>query len=250
MSDVRLEILTGLGLTNNEAIVYLANLELGPTTVIKMSKKTGLPRGSIYSVLGSLRHRGLVSTQPKGAKHVFVAESPDHLEKLLQQKKTMLQSILPDLFSMHMHLENKDTLIKHFQGLEGIKTALDNLLKLYTPGDYYYVITDQEKWYELDPIYARTFLGKRKEIQSQPKMILQDNTFAREYIDTKISRNEQAKILTNEYQFEADLIITPKIIAVSQTVHPLNTLTIENEAIIGVCRQMFELVWASLPDES
>lgn len=250
MSDPKLEILSNLGLTGNEAVVYLANLKLGPTSVIKISKETGLPRGSIYSVLGSLKYKGLISTQPKGAKHVFVAESPEHLEKLLQRKKVLLHSILPDLFSLYMDIDRRDTLIKHYQGIEGVKTAMDNLVKMYQSKDYYYVLTDQEKWYRMDPAFSKDYIERRKRLVSTVNMILQDNTFNRNYMQSQASRNEQIKLLPDEYEFDVDLVITPSCLTIIQTIQPLQALTIENQAIIEMCKQMFNFMWATLAKPS
>ena len=43
------------GLTENEAKVYLAALELGETTVIRLAKKAGIKRPTTYLVVDSLK---------------------------------------------------------------------------------------------------------------------------------------------------------------------------------------------------
>ena len=72
-----------LGLSENEAKVYLAMLELGPATVLEIAAKALMNRPTVYVQIESLKQRGLVSTQSKGKKQIFIAESPSHLESML-----------------------------------------------------------------------------------------------------------------------------------------------------------------------
>src|SRR3989344_5384738 len=99
-----LQQLTSLGLSENEAKVYMAMLELGPATVLEISAKAGVNRPTTYVQIESLKKMGLVSTQIKGKKQLFIAESPDQLEsvfkqkrKAIEKKKKELHKLLPEL---------------------------------------------------------------------------------------------------------------------------------------------------------
>ena len=71
--------LKNLGLSDNEAKVYTAMLELGPATVLEISAKAGVNRPTTYVQVESLKKMGLVSTQTKGKKQLFIAQSPEQL---------------------------------------------------------------------------------------------------------------------------------------------------------------------------
>src|SRR3989344_2158701 len=99
--------LKGLGLSENEAKVYMAMLELGSATVLEISAKAGVNRLTTYVQIESLKKMGLASTQTKGKKQLFIAESPDQLEfvierekQAIEQKKEELKTILPELINL------------------------------------------------------------------------------------------------------------------------------------------------------
>ena len=57
-----------IGLSENEAKVYLAMLELGPSPVLEIAAKAGINRPTAYAQIESLKKMGLVSMQTKGKK--------------------------------------------------------------------------------------------------------------------------------------------------------------------------------------
>src|SRR3989344_8581990 len=102
-----LKQLTSLGLSDNEAKVYMAMLELGSATVLEISAKAGVNRPTTYVQIESLKKMGLVSTQTKGKKQIFIPESPDQLEFMIERekkeievKKEELQKLLPELVNI------------------------------------------------------------------------------------------------------------------------------------------------------
>lgn len=61
------KILQELGLTEIEAKIYLASLELGTDTVLKIAKKAEVKRPTAYIALDSLFSKGFVSKSKKRA---------------------------------------------------------------------------------------------------------------------------------------------------------------------------------------
>lgn len=114
--------LKNIGLSDNEAKVYLAMLELGPAPVLEIAAKASINRPTAYFQIESLKKMGLVSSQNKGAKQLFLAESPDQLEfiinretKLIEQKKTELSKVLPELKTLYNLAEDKP-LVRFLKG--------------------------------------------------------------------------------------------------------------------------------------
>ena len=96
--------LQALGLSEKEAKVFLASLELGPDTVQNIAKKSGINRPTAYVQIESLKKKGLMSEVEKGKKVLNTAESPERLssllnalEKELDFKKIEIKRILPAL---------------------------------------------------------------------------------------------------------------------------------------------------------
>ena len=60
------EILIDFGLSEHEALVYLSSLMLGPSTVNKIAKHSGVKRTTVYPVVESLKRKGIMNIQLKG----------------------------------------------------------------------------------------------------------------------------------------------------------------------------------------
>ena len=130
-----LEQLKNIGLSDNEAKVYMAMLELGPSPVVEIARKAEVNRPTAYVQIESLKKKGLVSMQTKGKKNLFIAESPARLEfyldselKDVEQKKDELGKILPDLDKLFASAGSRPS-VRFFEGKEGVLAMQDMLLK-------------------------------------------------------------------------------------------------------------------------
>ena len=97
LEDEKERILASLGLTQNEARVYLALSSLGLATATKISSMSKVHRVNVYDAIEKLKKRGLISHVINEGKKYFQATSPQNLLNILKEKEIMLQSILPQL---------------------------------------------------------------------------------------------------------------------------------------------------------
>jgi hypothetical protein len=125
-----LEILLKLGLSDKEARVYLATLELGQDTVQNIAEKSEVNRATTYVILEKLLGLGLVSTIEKGKKTLFIAENPTELGNLLEdqkrdieKRKKYLDEAMGELQALYDANPNKPT-VRYFEGADGLE-ALD-----------------------------------------------------------------------------------------------------------------------------
>lgn len=125
-----LSILEKLGLSEKEAKVYLAALELGASSVQKIAQKAKINRATTYVILESLRKKGLTTSYEHGKKTFFTAEPPQRLELLLKkgedelkEKKNELFDVMPELKAIFNLAENKPR-VKFYEGKEG-RTAME-----------------------------------------------------------------------------------------------------------------------------
>ena len=102
-----LKQLQEFGLSENEAGVYLASLEIGKATADELSKHANVKRPTTYVQIESLMKKGLMSSVEKDKKTFFVPESPEYLRRLfeknhqeLKQQGKELDRMLPDLARM------------------------------------------------------------------------------------------------------------------------------------------------------
>jgi len=121
------EILQKIGLTQNEAKIYLALLKLGSSLVSDIVKETKITRTHIYDRLNKLLEKGAVSYMIQGGKKYFNAASPGKILNELDERRNAFKNMLPELLSLHKKQE--DIQIEVYKGKEGLKTILQYCLK-------------------------------------------------------------------------------------------------------------------------
>lgn len=126
--------LQDIGLTEKEARVYSAALELGPATADQLAKHSKIVRSTTYVQLESLMKKGLMSTYEQGKKTFFAPESPELLKRfLLKQKEDIgakekdLASFLPEMLRQFEGAGERPV-VRYFSGKEGITATREEVL--------------------------------------------------------------------------------------------------------------------------
>lgn len=127
------EFLVSLGLTKAEAKIYLELLK-GQSSIRTLAGKTAINRGQVYESLKNLSAKGLVSFITKGQRRHFVAENPDKLEELVQEReehtrrlKTQTEALLPALKAIGQR-QHGEPLVRFYEDNEGITSILRDVL--------------------------------------------------------------------------------------------------------------------------
>ncbi len=243
MENTNLSGLIELGLNEKEAQLYLAALKMGPTTVQLLSLESGIKRATVYSCIESLIAKGLLHTEIKGVRKLFVPESPDKLTLLLERKKQTLVDIIPQLTQQYLHLAPSTNTIKIYHGVEGVKSIYDHILDDLKPKDEYLILSDEQKWYKLDPIYFENFKRKRAKLALNVKLLLQDTPHARAVIKKQKRYNQTIKILPSHVDIDTNMLITPHKMLIIQLINPIFALVIENKSLVHMNQTLFNLLW-------
>lgn len=244
MKNKLTNILKDLGLTDNEARIYLAALGLGSSSILKIARAAEIKRTTVYSVIESLKLKGLISEELKGWKKYLVAESPEKLEKVLEEKRNNFKKSLPEFLALH-NLKGSNAMIKYYEGLEAVKNIYENLLKVIKTHEDYLVIGAQDQWYNLDSKFFQTFIKKRAKLPINIRLLFTDSKIAREHQKIQQVYNEQIRILPKDTKLTTNLIIIPKKIVIHQLTPPVMAMVIENPSIVQMHRELFEIVWKS-----
>lgn len=120
--------LENIGLTKNQAEVYLTLLKLGSTTAQHIIQECGLHRSPVYDALEKLKEKGLVSFVTKDFKKYFQAAPPKALYSYLEEKKQELSEAMPQLEVLE-NMKTEDIDASVFKGKEGLKTIHYDMLK-------------------------------------------------------------------------------------------------------------------------
>lgn len=241
-----LHALGNIGLTDNEARVYLAALAAGPSTVVRLARVASVKRTTVYSVIEALKQRGLMSVEVRGLKQRFVANDPAHLDVVLERRRTELHAILPELAALH-NLKREESVIRYFEGLEAIKSIYLEMLTLVRPHEDYLVVSNLDDWLSHDEKFFMRFTEARAKLPINLRMLVMDTPRAREYKKHERNYNAHVKFLPKKTALTTNLVIIPRRVVIHQLVPPIVAITIDNPHVIRMHRESFEIMWGALP---
>jgi HTH-type transcriptional regulator, sugar sensing transcriptional regulator len=239
------ETLIDFGLSEHEALVYLSALSLGQSTVNEIAKHSGVKRTTVYPVIECLKRKGIMNIEVKGLKKLFVAESPEKLERIIEDKKDRLKSMLPELTAIHS-LKNNESFIKYYEGVEGVRTVYDTILDDLKRGDEYLIISDISRFLKMDREYFDSFIDRRAKLDLKVRTIIQDTEDAHHYKKFERNKNWAIKIFEKSIDLKANLVILPNKLVITQIVDPIITIVIENKSLVEMQRQQFNIIWDSI----
>jgi sugar-specific transcriptional regulator TrmB len=120
--------LIDFGLSEKEARVYLALLELGPTTVQELASHSGVNRTTSYLAIESLKEHGLVTAYEEDKRSMLSAESPKRFADLIddevriaRHKQQIASDFIPELVALHRASRQKPV-VRFFEGREGLRS--------------------------------------------------------------------------------------------------------------------------------
>lgn len=116
-------ITQNLGLTDKEAAVYLAILELGSSSIHPIATQSGVKRTSIYYFIDHLVELGLIEKIKLRNRWHWLAKPPEALIDLQQKRLFDVKEALPELKGIFNLTTNKPK-ISYFEGLEQMKNIL------------------------------------------------------------------------------------------------------------------------------
>lgn len=120
-------ILGNVGLTEKEAKIYLALLELKEALPSTLAKKSGVKRPTTYVVLEQLQKRGLVSHIKKGNFLYFQPLDPRTLIEDQHNKYLALEKTLPELLKLHSKYAATPQM-SVYEGKEGLIKIMEDTL--------------------------------------------------------------------------------------------------------------------------
>ncbi len=131
---MNISLLKKIGFSDKEVKVYFTLLEYGAVSGRKLADETDLNRGTVYDILKQLQQKGLVSYFHKETKKKFVAEDPEKLIKLLEEKerqvsntKNQINELMPELKALQEKGGNAPV-TKYYEGAKGIRIILEDIL--------------------------------------------------------------------------------------------------------------------------
>ncbi len=240
-TDIK-KLFTSLGLSETETKLYLASLELGPSSIQDIAKKAGLSRTATYASVEELQRRGLMSTYEKGKKRVFAAEEPervvDHFTEAIhgmEQQLGTLRRMLPELKMMG---GGERPTVRFFEGVEGLRALFTDLGQVKS--SFIYELANMNDVY--------TYLDKEtlKDVRLlvDPKQTkirvlhIGENKYPRE-------ETEYCEAPSALGDFHGDIWIYHNRVAFITLIGKITVVILESQPFADTAKFLFEMAWHS-----
>lgn len=136
------KILTSLGLTKSETVVYFLLLQKGFKSIPEISKESKLPRSTVVLSVETLVKEGLIRYYISGKRKNYLANEPkdilnlfSKLENDINLKKIEVNKIIPELESLYYVKPGQEAGVEKLNGEAGFRKAYEMTLNQKDGGE-------------------------------------------------------------------------------------------------------------------
>lgn len=237
-----IEGLLNLGLSDKEARVYIALLQLGRGSAYAVADKAGLKKPTTYVILGELMQKGLVLKVPRMRKQLFIAKSPEEFFALAEERVHSARTVLPELLAMAQGQKQKPRTF-FYEGLSGVKSALWYRMKEMTGTEIvgFYASAHAASEGLVNLFYDWNDHIKKSEITIRG--IVPNHPSLRHWRETDAEQGRTMKIVPCEKYSATISIDVGDIFVRIISFRDQQGVIIENENVAATVRQIFEMIW-------
>ena len=240
MAENQEAALVELGLTANEARVYLTMLGIGESPASAIAEHSGLYRPYAYDTLKKLLEKGLAGCVKKEGVRHYSAANPDSLRGMLERKQEALEKAMPSLESLAKAVKEKAG-VQVFQGKRVVRIIQKDVLKTLSSegGESLVFGVDEKKFMDADEVLMKQFFAIMKRKGFKEKVIVREG-------DNFLPAGKE----TTEYRFVSKEFFNPQStfvyggkVAIVLFNEPLYGIMIESRELADSYRKQFNLVW-------
>jgi len=230
------EQLKEMGLTENEATVYLTLLNHGASPAGVITSKSGIHRRSVYDAIDRLIEKGLVGYIKNNNVKIYEAANPKQLLEIMKRKEDDVKNIMPQLEGIYNQTkEKKETLF--YKGKEGIKNIFDD--QINEKKEIMIIGASSQAYETLKyylPHYERARVAKKIKVK-----ILFDNTAKKQKFKIPLS---EIRYLNNSSGPTAINIYSDRVALIIWTEKPYAIL-IKDSDVAESYKKYFEVMWGA-----
>ncbi|MCR4278453.1 MAG: helix-turn-helix domain-containing protein [bacterium] len=236
-----------IGLGEKEARVYLALLEHGTLRPHQISQYSGVNRSTAYLTLDSLQKRGIVSCGDHDGAKCYIAESPLHLERILEEEKrrhtiasTRIKDSMPQFFALWNAISHKPS-VRYFEGEEGMDQCRELMLQLAVGVETVnaFIHYDEETL-----LAAKNREQQRLRFSSGRLRMRVLYSIDEGLKEPAFGKNaELRKIISGIPSFHGEVNIFSSFVLLATTQPVITAVILENRAMAELFRSFFEIAW-------
>ncbi len=227
-------ILIQFGLTLNEAKIYLALIDLGPTLAGKISRNTGIHRRNVYDSIERLIKKGLVSYIKLNNRNLFQASNPSRFLDIIKESENLIIPMISELMGKYNKTLDKEE-TNFFKGKEGLRSVLEDQLNYKE----ILILGANPKAGEVMQFYFKWYNQTRHKKRIKLKIITHERWFERlKFSQVRYFPEKYANPLAiNIYGDKTAIILSSKSSPMA--------IVIKNREITQGYKNYFDLMWKS-----
>ncbi len=235
------DLLIELGFSKNAATVYLALLELGVSTITKITELTKLHPQIVYNALDELQKYELASFATERGRRYFQPGPPATLLELQKNRLMRVEDILPQLLTRYQKSEQPMVFV--YSGDTEFRKARDKVIKSIPRGGCYYVIGSGGNRFL--QAMGGTFRDTEEDrIQRGVKKKVIDFKDTNEYEDPH--PHQEARTEYRYLNFEGgptSTLFGGEYLRINIWTQPVITILIKNAVLVESYKKYFDLLW-------
>lgn len=243
------DVLEGLGLSPNEAKIYLALITLGKASVSQISIKANIHRRNVYDAINRLLEKGLLFQIFQKGENIYEAVNPEKLSELVIEKELSLNKIMPDLQKMYKKNPSEETAFI-YKGVEGFKNYMRDLVRV---GEPVYFLGAKALWFTPNvPHYFLENFQKEMKKKKVKYYTIFDHQVKEKMPEAIKKVGGEYKILPKEYSTPGvcdifgDYVVTFNSVGVGNFGDEGTIFVMKNKDLAENFRIWFKFMWSKL----
>lgn len=239
-NDRLLPLLLEAGLSQKEASLYFAGIELGEATIQQLARHAEIKRPTAYDTIASLEEKGLFSTSAKGKKRYFIAEDPENVLGLLKTREQAFLRALPEL-KVLFNTGGEKPRIRFYEGVDGLKAMYWDTLE--SKGTILVYGSIDDMWEAMPRDFIREYVKERVKRKVNIRGLVPNTSDAQEYVKRDKEEMRHLILISKEqFIFSNEINIYNNKTAIFSFPEKIGVI-IESEKIAETQRSIFELAW-------
>lgn len=235
-----LPLLSEAGLSQKEASLYVAGIELGEATIQRLAKNADIKRPTAYDIMDSLEKKGLFSSSIKGKKRYFIAEDPENVLGLLKTRERAFVRALPEL-KVLFNTGGAKPRIRFYEGVEGLKAIYWDTLE--SKGTILVYGSIDDMWGAMPKEFIREYVEERAKRKINIRGLVPNTPDAQEYVRRDKEELRHLILIPKErFTFSNEINIYNDKVAIFSFPERIGII-IESKKITETQRAIFELAW-------
>lgn len=240
-----LQTLKDIGLTANEATVYLTLINIGANAASTIAKQSNLNRSTCYTILEKLLSKGFIQENVNNKISYYVAVEPKYILGQLKNKQQDLEGKIQNLngilaqFELIKNVCNGKPRVVFFEGEAGIQNIMEDTL---TSKEQIRAYASLSELIGLLPNYFTDYYQRRAQKGISIKAIYPADEIS--YYRKKRDPYElrESRLIPKEFDFHLDILIYENKVAITSLKAKFGVL-IENKEMAEAQKKIFDLIW-------